>query len=162
MNAVTTRPGPHGPGGSPRDPDRNSTAVAGKCFPHRAATPARKGPAEAVERHLQVDLFGLGAARQAGVDSAVGDIRAKTTITNNDMQISCGIWTDFTKGPSSLPTTSIGNRAHQSGIARTNQEISARIGNGAHQSGNSSTNQESRARIGRGSGRAAREAQVDF
>ena len=79
-----------------------------------------------------------------------------------------GGWSDSPQGVEriaplgSLPTTSIGNRAHQSGIARTNREISARIGNGAHQSGNSSTNQESRARIGRRSGRAAREAQVDF
>ena len=78
-----------------------------------------------------------------------------------------GGWSDSPQGVEriaplgSLPTTSIGNRAHQSGIARTNREISARIGNGAHQSGNSSTNQESRARIGRRSGRAAREAQVD-
>ena len=74
-----------------------------------------------------------------------------------------GGWSDSPQGVEriaplgSLPMTSIGNRAHESGIARTNREISARIGNGAHQSGNSSTNQESRARIGRGSGRAARE-----
>jgi len=79
-----------------------------------------------------------------------------------------GGWSDSPQGVEriaplgSLPTTSIGSRAHESGMARTNREIPARIGNGAHQSGNSRTNQESRARIGRRSGRAAREAQVDF
>ena len=47
----------------------------------------------------------------------------------------------------SLPMTSIGNRAHESGIARTNRESRARIGKFQHESGMARTNREIPARI---------------